>query len=129
VLTSSVASCPGVHTMVSLGQQQTPEAILFNAISTVPTVVTDEELARHRSNGDLWIVVDGNVYNIAKFIESHPGGGAVRLPSVAVYQSNSSTLLIWLIFGVSAARGIELLSYSLSDWRSYAETESQRDCK
>ncbi|KAI1627245.1 cytochrome b5 [Exophiala viscosa] len=37
-------------------------------------VLTVEELASHNQPNDLWIAVDGKVYDITKYTEIHPGG-------------------------------------------------------
>jgi len=42
-----------------------------------PRTVSKEELAQHRSPGDLWVVVDGDVYDVSKFAKVHPGGARV----------------------------------------------------
>mmetsp|Transcript_60324 Transcript_60324/g.143708 ORF Transcript_60324/g.143708 Transcript_60324/m.143708 type:complete len:530 (+) Transcript_60324:130-1719(+) len=39
--------------------------------------VTGEELAKHNKPGDLWIVIDGDVYDVSKFARVHPGGAKV----------------------------------------------------
>lgn len=41
---------------------------------------TREEVSAHASSKDAWIIVDGSVYNISKFIDLHPGGGNVLEP-------------------------------------------------
>lgn len=42
-------------------------------------VFTEEEVARHKNEGDCWVVVDGVVYDVSKFMHSHPGGKGVIL--------------------------------------------------
>ncbi|PWN26642.1 cytochrome b5 [Jaminaea rosea] len=39
--------------------------------------VTMEELGQHGSQGDLWLLVDGKVYDVTKFMDEHPGGDEV----------------------------------------------------
>jgi len=38
------------------------------------TEFTKEEVAKHCTEGDSWIVVDGNIYDVSKFANLHPGG-------------------------------------------------------
>ncbi|ESL10471.1 hypothetical protein TRSC58_01796 [Trypanosoma rangeli SC58] len=33
-----------------------------------------EEVARHVSESDLWMVIDGNVLDVSSFVQQHPGG-------------------------------------------------------
>jgi len=40
-------------------------------------VVTNEELAKHNKPGDLWLAVNGDVYDVSKFAPLHPGGAKV----------------------------------------------------
>lgn len=35
------------------------------------------EVARHASAGSCWLVIDGKVYDVTKFIPFHPGGSAI----------------------------------------------------
>ncbi|KAI1736258.1 cytochrome b5-like heme/steroid binding domain-containing protein [Xylaria scruposa] len=41
--------------------------------------ITWEELKTHKTDSDAWIVVHGNVYNVSKFLEDHPGGQDIIL--------------------------------------------------
>ncbi|EFJ25110.1 hypothetical protein SELMODRAFT_231254 [Selaginella moellendorffii] len=37
-------------------------------------VITRDELAEHRNDGDLWISIQGKVYDVSKWAAIHPGG-------------------------------------------------------
>lgn len=36
--------------------------------------ITMEELAKHNSPSDCWLLIDGKVYDVTNYIDSHPGG-------------------------------------------------------
>ena len=36
-----------------------------------------EEVAKHNSTDDAWVIVDGAVYDVTSFLESHPGGVSI----------------------------------------------------
>ena len=38
-----------------------------------------EEVARHKSKDDLWVVLNGMVYDLTTFYKSHPGGAKLIL--------------------------------------------------
>jgi len=40
---------------------------------------TLEEVKKHKTETDLWLVIKDNVYNVTKFFDQHPGGGEVLL--------------------------------------------------
>ncbi len=40
----------------------------------VDKIYTKDELVIHNKDGDLWLAIDGTVYDLTKFSEEHPGG-------------------------------------------------------
>lgn len=40
-------------------------------------VYSHEEVAKHNSSSDLWVVYNGRVYDITSYIDEHPGGEEV----------------------------------------------------
>lgn len=41
------------------------------------TTITLEELKKHNSKDDVWILFRGEVYDVTKYVEQHPGGYAL----------------------------------------------------
>jgi len=41
--------------------------------------VSAEEVARHGVDGDCWLVIDGVVYDVSNYLESHAGGAEAIL--------------------------------------------------
>lgn len=63
-----------------------PEVTLSDAAAEPadgPTVklFTMEDLAKHASYKDCWMLIDGKVYDVTKFMDEHPGGDEVMLSS------------------------------------------------
>jgi len=58
-----------------LQQQVMAEAMELQSLKAV----TLEELAKHNTEADAWVMIDGVVYDVTKFAKLHPGGKAVLL--------------------------------------------------
>lgn len=100
--TSSVDLSLGVNTY-------TAEALLPGAESGYQTqqectpregeekkVLSDEEILRRRSAGEALVLVDGNVYNVSEFLETHPGSAEVLDQSFPCHEVSNGQLLLIL---------------------------------
>jgi len=47
------------------------------AVAGQQRVFTAAEVARHNTAADLWIILDGKVYDVTSYVEEHPGGEAI----------------------------------------------------
>ena len=36
---------------------------------------TFEDIQKHTTRSDCWVVIEGKVYDVTKFLDEHPGGG------------------------------------------------------
>ena len=67
--------------------EATPTPANTNSGNTVPTqpvqstqTFTTTEVSSHNTATNCWLIVNGNVYDVSKFLSQHPGGEAEILP-------------------------------------------------
>jgi alkylation response protein AidB-like acyl-CoA dehydrogenase/predicted heme/steroid binding protein len=53
--------------------------IQFTMASRGSMKLTMEDVSKHNSEADCWVVVDGVVYDVTKFLKAHPGGKSILL--------------------------------------------------
>ena len=58
---------------------------------------TLEEVARHNKVDDLWIIVDGDVFDCSSFVDLHPGGKVTDTIVTAVVKDDSASLYTGLV--------------------------------
>lgn len=47
--------------------------------SDTPRSITLAEVEQHVTHDDLWLVIDGKVYDVSEYMDDHPGGGEILL--------------------------------------------------
>ena len=40
------------------------------------TTYSREDVAKHAARDDLWVIIDGKVYDLTEYVDEHPGGAA-----------------------------------------------------
>ena len=61
------------------------------ASSSAPAgrIVSWDEVQKHSSKNDVWMVIDGKVYDSTKFLDEHPGGEEVLLEQAGLDASEA----------------------------------------
>jgi len=49
-----------------------------------------DEVRKHKTEGDMWTVLKGRVYNISPYMKFHPGGTAINSISKFTFSFYSS---------------------------------------
>jgi len=77
------------------------------------TFYTREEVNKHNTNESCWIVANNNVYDVTKFITSHPGG------KFAIFSKAGKDVTKYFRWHSGHAKGL---------WQSYKIGELKRRC-
>lgn len=74
---------------VAVQPEKTAEAPAVIPVD-VDKIYTRDELLIHNKDGDLWLAIDGTVYDLTKFSEEHPGGKkSVSQPFLNIFDHNN----------------------------------------
>lgn len=58
--------------------QQNNQGVSSNSESQ--KTFTTSQVAQHSSVSDCWLIINGNVYDVGRFLDLHPGGADVIIP-------------------------------------------------
>ncbi|KAL5340432.1 cytochrome b5-like heme/steroid binding domain-containing protein [Aspergillus crustosus] len=75
-------SQPQPSTITAVVQPEIPDTTPNPIPVSADRIYTNDELLRHSRDGDLWLAIDGTVYDLTAFSDEHPGGTKI-LVSVA----------------------------------------------
>jgi cytochrome b involved in lipid metabolism len=56
---------------------QSPESETASTTMIVQTQYSMEDVQKHATEKDCWLVIDSSVYDVTSFISQHPGGKAI----------------------------------------------------
>ncbi|KAI0120137.1 mitochondrial cytochrome-like protein b2 [Nemania sp. FL0031] len=96
--------------------------------------ISVEEISAHNSIDDLWVVVDGIVYDLSDFAPEHPGGVEVLLQhagrdATAAYSEVHSPSLISASLPASRKMGILDVSTVTEEWAQPQSTAANQPAK
>ncbi|KAI4337034.1 hypothetical protein L6164_015494 [Bauhinia variegata] len=81
-------------------------------------IFTLSQVAQHKSNKDCWLVINGRVLNVTKFLEEHPGGEEVLIELAGKDATKEFDAI-----GHSKAAQNLLLKYQVGVLQGYAVSE------
>lgn len=63
------------------GEQSNEQGAVMEKKESIPSgamaTYTLDDVAKHNSSSDCWMVIDGGVYDVTSFIDKHPGGKVI----------------------------------------------------
>lgn len=76
---SQTANHPQKKSAISKSPQEDTHKL--STMTSLP-FYTKEEIYQHNTASSLWLLIKGEVYDVTKFMDEHPGGGDILLVSI-----------------------------------------------
>ncbi|UJR38561.1 hypothetical protein I4U23_031227 [Adineta vaga] len=76
---------------------------------SITQLITEEELAKHNKDNDVWIAINGQVYDVSEYLKDHPGGrNSILVTSgmdasedfLAIHSNHAKSMLIKYHIGI-----------------------------
>jgi cytochrome b involved in lipid metabolism len=58
----------------------TPTSITATSTSNSKITLTANEVAKHNSANNCWLIINGNIYNVTSYLNTHPAGPDAIIP-------------------------------------------------
>ena len=57
--------------------QDHAQSVCDAEVDTSPDIFTAEEVAKHNTPADCWLLIHGKVYDVTRWVPHHPGGSMI----------------------------------------------------